>query len=186
MRILCLGDSLTYGYRLRRAHAWPQLLQERLGKPVDNAGISGDTTAGMLARFAARDTDTNWTHLIVMGGGNDVIMGLDPMLAVANLKTIVYQAVQAGMHVIVGIPVKPSHEAEEFALFGKDGYKVLEAGRDVIKKEMTSFCEAGGFCRTIDFQDYLEGESHVYLDGLHLNEKGNRLVSEGLYAHTKP
>lgn len=185
MRILCLGDSLTYGYGVRRAAAWPQLLSEKLGCPVDNAGVSGDTTGGMLARFAARNPDTAWTHLIVMGGSNDLIMGLSEAHALSNLKTIIYQAVQAGMQVTVGIPIAPGYEAEAFPLLPKEQYPVLERGRDRIKKELESFCAAGGLCRVIDFQEFIEGETGVYLDGLHLSEKGNRLVSEGLYAKTK-
>lgn len=185
MRTLCLGDSLTYGLRLRRAHAWPQMLAEKLGSPVDNAGLNGDTTAGMLARFAARNTETNWTHLIVMGGSNDLIMGLSAVQAAANLKTIVFQAIQAQMQVTVGIPVKPGVDAAPFALLPKEAYPELEAGREQLKKEMDDFCKVSELCRVVDFQVFIEGETEVYLDGLHLNEKGNRLICEGLAADAK-
>ncbi len=183
MRILCLGDSLTYGYRLRRAHTWPHMLEELAGQPVDNGGVNGDTTIGMLARFAARDPHIDYTHLIVMGGGNDLIMGQDPRQAIVNLKTIVYQAVQERMQVTVGIPVKPEKQAPVFPLFPRERYPILEEGRAVILKEMTEFCESGGLCKVVDFQEFVEGNPDAFLDGLHLNEQGNRRVAEGLAAY---
>jgi acyl-CoA thioesterase-1 len=55
-RIAVLGDSLTAGLGLPRAASFPSLLQERLdaaGLPFEvvNAGVSGDTSAGGLARL---------------------------------------------------------------------------------------------------------------------------------------
>ncbi|MDI9503075.1 MAG: GDSL-type esterase/lipase family protein [Bacillota bacterium] len=183
-RILCLGDSLTYGYGVRRAHAWPQRLAEQMQCPVENAGVSGDTTAGMLARFAARDKTVRYTHLIVMGGSNDLIMGLPVEQPLAHLRTIIYQAVQSGMEPTVGIPVKPGRDVREFALFTQDKYDMLEQGRAALKEGLLEF-SASGICKVIDFHDFIEGQADVYLDGLHLNEKGNRLVSEGLYGYAK-
>ncbi|HKJ99099.1 MAG TPA: hypothetical protein VJ959_09270 [Desulfotignum sp.] len=52
MKIICHGDSLTRGSDIATPHTWTALLGNQLNIPVVNTGISGDTTAGMLARFA--------------------------------------------------------------------------------------------------------------------------------------
>jgi len=51
-RIICHGDSLTEGKDIEVAYRWPSLLQNALGTEVINTGIGGDTTAGLLSRFA--------------------------------------------------------------------------------------------------------------------------------------
>lgn len=55
MKIVCLGDSLTYGYGVPRKDGWVSLAAQATGHTLVNKGVSGDTTGGMLARFA-RDT----------------------------------------------------------------------------------------------------------------------------------
>lgn len=90
--VTILGDSITAGYGLPAASALPAQLQgalARLGRPanVRGAGVSGDTTAGGLARvdFSVQ-SDTRLA--IVALGGNDLLRGLDPRQTRANLIAI--------------------------------------------------------------------------------------------------
>ncbi|WP_293475015.1 arylesterase [Phenylobacterium sp.] len=91
--VTVLGDSITAGYGLARAAAFPAQLQARLAKlgapaTVRAAGVSGDTTAGGLARvdFSVRkDTDL----VIVALGANDLLQGQDPRRTRANLDGII-------------------------------------------------------------------------------------------------
>src|SRR3954471_17196230 len=79
-RIAVLGDSLTAGLGVAKATSYPSLLQQRLDAAnldyeVVNAGVSGDTSAGGLARLDwALDGDVR--ILIVALGGNDGLRGL--------------------------------------------------------------------------------------------------------------
>lgn len=90
--VTMLGDSITAGYGLAARDALPAQLQlalSRLGAAsiVRGAGVSGDTTAGGLARvdFSVRaDTDV----VIVALGGNDLLQGLDVRTTRANLGAI--------------------------------------------------------------------------------------------------
>lgn len=91
--ITMLGDSITAGYGLPAASALPNQLRlqlQKLGVPaqVRAAGVSGDTTAGGLARvdFSVRkDTDL----VIVALGANDLMQGQDPKRTRANLDGII-------------------------------------------------------------------------------------------------
>ena len=91
--ITVLGDSITAGYGLPARSALPYQLQlalTKLGAPVQvrAAGVSGDTTAGGLARvdFSVRkDTDL----VVVALGANDLLQGQDPRRTRANLDGIV-------------------------------------------------------------------------------------------------
>lgn len=107
--IAALGDSLTHGYGLPpdqgfvpQLQAW--LRDQGLDVTVLNAGVSGDTTAGGLARL-------DWTltpevdALIVELGANDFLRGIDPATARANLDAILTRAGDAGLPVLlIGLP----------------------------------------------------------------------------------
>lgn len=107
--IAALGDSLTHGYGLPPDQGFVPQLQEwlrarGLDVTVLNAGVSGDTTAGGLARL-------DWTltpevdAMIVELGANDFLRGIDPAAARANLDAILTRAGAAGLPVLlIGLP----------------------------------------------------------------------------------
>jgi acyl-CoA thioesterase-1 len=114
LTIAALGDSLTAGYGLPVQDGLvPQLetwLKSR-GHDVKlvNAGVSGDTTRGGLAR-------TDWTltpdvgAMIVALGGNDVLRGLDPSSSRANLEGILKKAAAKGVPVLlIGVRAPPNY-----------------------------------------------------------------------------
>jgi acyl-CoA thioesterase-1 len=91
-RILALGDSLTAGYGLSAEDAFPVRLQAWLrdhgvAADVTNAGVSGDTSAGGLARLdwsLAQPADA----VLVELGANDALRGVDPKETYKNLDEI--------------------------------------------------------------------------------------------------
>ena len=93
LRIVALGDSLTAGYGLAPEEAFPAQLEARLkavgvDAEVVNAGVSGDTTAGGLARLDWALADRA-DYVLVELGANDALRGLDPGEAKTNLEKIV-------------------------------------------------------------------------------------------------
>lgn len=93
LRIVALGDSLTAGYGLPASAALPARLEQALrtrGRAVEvvNAGVSGDTAAGGLARLdwsVPEGTDA----VIVALGANDMLRGIDPAATRRALEEIV-------------------------------------------------------------------------------------------------
>ena len=93
VRIVMLGDSLTAGYGLPPGQALPARLEAALKSRghevvIDNAGVSGDTASGGLARLdwsVAADTQ----GVIVALGANDMLRGLDPKVTREALTGIV-------------------------------------------------------------------------------------------------
>lgn len=103
--IAALGDSLTQGYGLPVEEGLVPQLEEWLrarGAEVRliNAGVSGDTTAGGLARV-------DWTltpevdGMIVTLGGNDLLRALDPAQTRANLDGVLKAAQAAEVEVLL-------------------------------------------------------------------------------------
>ncbi|MDW7712168.1 MAG: arylesterase [Deferrisomatales bacterium] len=105
LRILALGDSLTAGYGLPAQAAFPAVLEAALRREgvkavVINGGVSGDTSAGGLARLEwalGRGADL----AVVALGANDALRGLDPAAMEANLDAILSRLRERGVRVLL-------------------------------------------------------------------------------------
>jgi acyl-CoA thioesterase-1 len=105
LKIVCLGDSITYGFPFGPEASWVTMLKQVLiDADVINEGINGDTTSDMLRRFESSVLKHNPTHLIIMGGANDVICAESFARIVWNLEEMINKALSAGIEVIIGIP----------------------------------------------------------------------------------
>jgi acyl-CoA thioesterase I len=119
-RIVILGDSITAGYGVDPAQAYPVLLQQKInaaGLPFEvvNAGVSGDTTAGGLRRIdwaLSKGADV----LVVALGGNDGLRGVPAKQTAANLDGIIKRARTKipGLAVIVAGMQMPANFGREF------------------------------------------------------------------------
>lgn len=103
--VTMLGDSITAGYGLAARDALPAQLAmalARIGSPasVRAAGVSGDTTAGGLARvdFSVK-ADTSLA--IVALGGNDLLQGIDVKATRANLDAILRRLTKRRIAVVI-------------------------------------------------------------------------------------
>lgn len=94
LSIVALGDSLMAGYNLPAPAAFPNVLERRLEEEgyenvtIVNAGVSGDTASGGLARLdwsVPEGTD----GVILELGANDMLRGLDPQLTYEALDAII-------------------------------------------------------------------------------------------------
>ena len=112
-RLMILGDSLTAGYGLPADQAFPLKLQAALQATgvqanVINAGVSGDTTAGGLARLDWALADKP-THVLVELGANDMLRAVDPRVTRRNLDQIVIKLKARGIRVMLaGIYASPN------------------------------------------------------------------------------
>ncbi len=117
-----MGDSLTQGFGLPPEQGFVPQLQAWLAAQgadavVVNAGVSGDTTAGGAER-ADWAMEPGTAALILELGANDMLRGLDPALAKANLTAILDKAKAKGLPVLlVGITAPGNYGADYKAAF---------------------------------------------------------------------
>ncbi|MFT4742461.1 MAG: acyl-CoA thioesterase-1 [Yoonia sp.] len=174
LTIAALGDSLTAGYGLPHADGFVPQMQAWLdGQGADvtliNAGVSGDTTAGGLAR-------TDWTltpdvdAMVVALGGNDYLRGLDPAVSRANLDGILAKAQDAGVDaLLVGLTAGANYGLDYKQAF--DGmYTDLAATYDV-PLFPTFFA---GLLAAAGMQDGLM--EFMQADGIHPNKDGVAVI----------
>ena len=176
--IAALGDSLTQGYGLPAEQGFVPQMQAWLDAAgsqavLINAGVSGDTTAGGLARVG-------WTltpevdGLIVALGGNDFLRGIVPAVSRANLDGILAHAAEAGVPVLlVGVHATANYGddyqrafngmyAELAETYGAPLFPNFFEG---LRPVGTTPAELGGVMQP---------------DGIHPNAEGVALIVEGM------
>ena len=177
--VLFLGDSITAGYGLEESQAYPALIQAKIDAKrwnfkVVNAGQSGDTSAGGLARL-------NWLLknridvLILELGGNDGLRGLPVEATKKNLQAIVEQTKKKypeAKIILAGMKVPPN--------MGRDYGKSFDA----IYPELAKRNQAP----LIPF--VLEGVGGVrelnQPDGIHPTIKGHEMVAANVWKMLEP
>ncbi|SIS69325.1 acyl-CoA thioesterase-1 [Roseivivax lentus] len=118
LELVALGDSLTQGYGLPQGEGFVPTLQGWLddqGRDVQvvNAGVSGDTTAGGLSRVEWSLSDET-DAMIVALGGNDLLRGISPETARANLDGILDVAEDRGLPVLLVGMIAPSNYGPDY------------------------------------------------------------------------
>lgn len=105
IKLVVLGDSLTAGFGLSAAQAFPVQLQKALkenGVEVEaiNAGVSGDTSSGGRDRLEWSIPDGT-AAVIVELGANDALRGIDPAITRAALTNIIKTLKAKGIAVML-------------------------------------------------------------------------------------
>ena len=136
VRILVLGDSLVAGHGLPQGKAFPEMLQQALlqdgvAVSVINAGVSGDTTAGGLARLDWSLADNPDAAIIVLGG-NDLLRGLDPDATYRNLEAIINRFKAENMAVLLAGMQAPRNFGTDYVDDFDQVYTRLAARGDVV------------------------------------------------------
>ena len=167
LRLLVLGDSLVAGYGLAANEAFPEQLQQVLraaGRQVTviNAGVSGDTTAGGLARLDWALTDRP-DVVIVELGGNDALRGLPPEQTRNNLEGIIVKLRQAGADILLTGMLAPRNLGSEYYTKFDNLYPELATKHDL---PLYPF-----------FLDGVAGDPALNLeDGIHPNARGVAII----------
>ena len=177
--ILFLGDSITAGYGLEAAQAYPALIQDKIDAKrwpfkVINAGQSGDTSAGGLGRM-------DWLLknridvLVLELGGNDGLRGLPAETTRKNLQAIIDRTKEKypeAKIVLAGMQVPPN------------------MGRDYAKKFDAIFAELAKKNKAALIPFILEGVGGVAAlnlpDGIHPTAKGHQIVAANVWKVLEP
>ncbi|MFC2978996.1 arylesterase [Roseicyclus marinus] len=178
--IAALGDSLTQGYGLMQEEGFTAQLQDWLmarGHDVAilNAGVSGDTTAGGLARVGwtlTPDVDA----MIVALGGNDLLRAIPPEVSRANLEGILQAAQTAGVPVLLVGLTAPGNYGPEYQAAFDAMYPELAEAYGALHVE--SFLAPLSAAAEADRQGALT--AYMQADGIHPNAAGVALIVEAL------
>jgi acyl-CoA thioesterase-1 len=177
--LVFLGDSLTAGLGVQQAEAFPSLIGEKVraaGLPfqIENAGLSGDTSAGALRRvdwLLQRPIDL----LMIELGGNDGLRGLPVKSLKANLQAIIDKVKgknPAVKIIIAGMQIPPNLGAEYSADFERIYSELARENNAVL---ILFLLEGVGGHRDLNQQDMI-----------HPTATGHRIVAELVWRTLEP
>lgn len=178
IRVVALGDSLTQGYGLPTEEGFVPQLERWLkaqGRDVTviNAGVSGDTTAGGLARL-------DWTlsegaeAMMVTLGGNDLLRGLPPAVSRANLDAILTGAAARAIPVLLVAMEAPGNYGPAWQAEFDAIYPDLAAKHGVLLADPFLKPLVRGESNLSVMRDFMQA------DGIHPNAEGVAKIVEGL------
>ncbi len=176
--IIVLGDSISAGYGIDVEQGWVTLLQGKLAQAnidysINNESISGDTTAGGLARIDRILTQHKPAVVMVELGANDGLRGLSPALMKSNLAEITRRSRQAGAKVILlGMKIPPNYGKRYIDLF-YDIYLQLSQELDI------------PFIPFI-LEDVALDKDLMQADGLHPNAKAQPFIADKIATYLFP
>jgi acyl-CoA thioesterase-1 len=136
VKIVALGDSLTAGFGLAREAAFPARLEAALrakgfAVEIANAGVSGDTPSGGLARLdwsVPEGTDA----VILELGANDALRGLDPKVTRAALDAILRRLGERRIAVLLAGMRAPPNMGSDYGRAFDAIFPDLAAAHDVV------------------------------------------------------
>ncbi|MCK6186753.1 MULTISPECIES: arylesterase [unclassified Pseudomonas] len=123
--VLIVGDSISAGFGLDTRKGWVALLEQRLKQEgfddkVVNASISGDTSAGGLARLPAALAEHKPQVVIIELGGNDGLRGQPPAQLQQNLASMIQKSQDSGAKVLLlGMQIPPNYGKRYVDAFAK-------------------------------------------------------------------
>jgi acyl-CoA thioesterase-1 len=177
--VVFLGDSLSAGYGVKSGQTFPALIAEKiralnLPYQVENAGVSGDTTAGGLRRIdwlLQRRIDV----LVIALGGNDGLRGLPVNAIKANLRTIIEKTrakYPEAKIIIAGMQMPPNLGADYGASFQQAFGEVARAHNVTL---IPFLLEGVGGLREFNQPDLI-----------HPTAAGHRLIAEVVWRTLEP
>jgi acyl-CoA thioesterase-1 len=167
--VLALGDSLTAGYGVQDGASLPDVLERMLAEEeinvrMINAGVSGDTASGGLARLPGHLGEP-LDAAIVEFGTNDAFMGLDLDAVREALEEIVVSLKERGVEVMLA-------GARAFSSFGGE----YAASFERLYPDLAD--EHGLVLYPFILDGVLEDRANVQWDGLHPNERGVEVMAK--------
>lgn len=106
INIICYGESITYGYGVNPADAYPLALAKMTSIPVINAGIDGDTSSEALKRIDNDVLDREPLLVVIQFAGNDFLRKVPKEITIENVRQMIEKIQARGaMVAIVDISV---------------------------------------------------------------------------------
>ncbi len=176
--IVVLGDSISAGYGIEVSQGWVTLLQQKLnekdkGHIIHNESISGDTTAGGLARINQALTLDKPDIVIIELGANDGLRGLPPELIKSNLAEIAHRAQQAGAKVLLlSMKIPPNYGKRYIDLF----YNIYPQLATELGVPYVPFI----------MEDVALTKDMMQQDGLHPNANGQPVIADKVWRQLLP
>lgn len=176
--IVVLGDSISASYGFEVEHGWVAILEQKLksshpGYTVVNASISGDTTAGGLARLPILLKQYKPELVLLELGANDGLRGMSLKVMQKNLSAMISQSQEAGARVLLLSMRIPTNYGKRYTDMFYDSYQKVASKHNI---SVVPFI----------LEDVALDKSQMQDDGLHPNAKAQPVIANHIAPYLLP
>ena len=178
MKIICIGDSITYGYPYGMTYSWVRHLAVSKGWHLVNAGVSGETSLEILNRVKqCQYFDEDIDMAIIMCGSNDMIFSINSIeKTFNNILEILDIAVTNGAKPVLVTPILTIPSQAENQWNCGTNYPEVNRQLGILRDMICKFGKDSGY-KVIDLQQKYKSFNQ-YCDGVHPTEGGYKFISE--------
>lgn len=172
-----LGDSLTFGYGVNKEDCWVTSISSNSNFNIVNKGVNGSTTTDMLVRFHKDVLSFNPKKVFIMAGTNDLLSNRSISSIVLNIELMIKDLNLINFSIIIGIPPDIIIEDAYNLFMASPTYDYCKKSLPILREKLIYLCNSYG-CNYVDFYSLTKNnlKNNIYLDGIHLNPKGQRLM----------
>ena len=187
--LICFGDSLVSGYGLRKGEGWCELLQRDNSLSKDwkiiNKGIPGDTTTGLLSRSERDVLLFKPQSVIILIGTNDLLLGRSVDIVYDNLIFLASELLRYNIKPILlsppGIAASIAKEnwdsSEIYSAVNKNIEGLIEKLNKYSLDNNITFLNLYNFLQSLVNSGIFSSYEDLYIDGIHLNSRGNIFIA---------
>lgn len=175
MNILCIGDSLTFGYGVGQENSWVSILNDEKTKFI-NKGVNGDTSTGILSRIYPILHSSNAKACLIMCGSNDILMKKPITSIIDNINLMITDCNSFNIKPIILSPPNIFSNLAKKRWDSSIDYEKCNLQLKDLSKELNMICKNNNLI-FIDLNSKLPFDSSNYTDGLHISIKGNILIA---------
>ena len=176
--IVVIGDSISSGYGIETEKSWVVLLQQKLNKEnkpytIFNESISGDTSAGGLARIDNALTRHKPELILLELGANDGLRGLSPKKMKSNLTEIIKRSQKANAKVLLlSMRIPPNYGKRYVDMF----YNIYPQLAKELNIPFVPFI----------LEDVALSKELMQKDGYHPNVKAQPIIADKIWQYLYP
>ncbi len=181
--LVCLGDSITYGYPFGPGFSWVKRLQRRVPFTLINRGVNGDTTGDMLYRFKSDVVAAGATHVHLLGGINDAWLGFEMERSLENVQRMIQMSREHDIIPILGLTtplcdrpasggsffVSGTVKINNWLVSFRNGLREIAAAESVMLVD---------YCTPLSLPGMEKGDPRFFYDEAHPNEDGYQKLAD--------
>lgn len=181
MSIVCIGDSLTFGYGVKETEGWVSVLSRKIEERIINKGIPGNTTCEMKERFIKDVIEVKPSKVIIMGGTNDLLLNRSIAEVLDNINMMAQMCKNNKIVPIVLTPLPVNEDIVEKTWFEDMDYKDVNKNLSKLRKSLVEYGKEKDI-EVIDLGTILLKEGKIknnFLDdGIHVAKEIHSEIAE--------
>lgn len=184
MSIVCIGDSLTFGYGVKENENWVSVLSTKIKEKVINKGIPGNTTTEIVERFILDVVNNKPSEVLIMGGTNDIFFKKSVKDVLYNINIMLELSEKNNIVPIILTPLPVNEDIVVKSWFKDMDYKKVNKSLVELRNLLVQYGKEKNItCINLGGILLEDGKikEHFLQDGIHVSKELHKKIAEIIY-----